>query len=256
MSENASQQKSARGLGNYQIIILGLCIVAGTIAGSVIFSKGFLSVTRFFKQNITVTGSANLTIASDLGTWRCSIERQGAVLADVYRALQGDQDKVRKFLAANGIPENDIQAGLVSTHTLYRKDKDGNESNEPEGYRLSQGLHVTSTNIALLATISKKSEELIEQGIQFDSCAPQYFYTKLDDVKVEMLAKATENARSRARNMVEAAGNKLGYLHSARMGVFQITPVNSTEVSDSGICDTSSIEKKITAVVSAEFAVE
>ncbi len=255
MSES-TPQKPARGLGKYQLIILGLCIVAATIAGSVIFSRGFLAVTRFYKQTITVTGSANLTLASDLATWRCSAEQQGPALPEVYRALQADIDKVRKFLVASGVPEKDIRPGLVTTNTLYRKDADGNDSNEPEGYRLSQGLSVTSTNISLIADISKESETLIEQGVHFDSNAPQYFYTKLDDLKVEMLAKATENARARARNMVEAAGNRLGFLHAARMGVFQITPLNSTDVSDSGICDTSSIEKKITAVVSAEFAVE
>ena len=40
------------------------------------------------------------------------------------------------------------------------------------------------------------------------------------------------------------------------MGVLQITAADSTEVSDAGIDDTSSIDKVMTAVVNIGFAVE
>jgi uncharacterized protein len=98
--------------------------------------------------------------------------------------------------------------------------------------------------------------ELIDQNIQFESGAPEYFYKKRDELKLEMLAKATENAKSRAANMATATGNKIGFMRSARMGVFQITPITSTDVSDFGINDTSSLEKKVMAVVSVSFAIE
>jgi hypothetical protein len=60
----------------------------------------------------------------------------------------------------------------------------------------------------------------------------------------------------RAENMVKATGNKIGSIRSAKMGVFQITPITSTDVSDWGVNDTSSLEKKVMAVVSASFAIE
>jgi hypothetical protein len=71
-----------------------------------------------------------------------------------------------------------------------------------------------------------------------------------------MLAKATENAKLRASNMVKATGNRIGFMRSAKMGVFQLTPVNSTEVSDWGMNDTTSLDKKVTAVVNASFSIE
>ncbi len=71
-----------------------------------------------------------------------------------------------------------------------------------------------------------------------------------------MLGAATENAKQRAANMAKATGNRIGAIRSAKMGVFQITPVNSNEVADSGVNDTSSWEKKVTAVVSATFGIE
>jgi hypothetical protein len=97
---------------------------------------------------------------------------------------------------------------------------------------------------------------LINQDIQFISQAPEYYYTKLADLKIEMLAKATEDAKQRAISMANSTGNKIGAIRSAKMGVFQITPITSTNVSWYGENDTSSFEKKVMAVVTASFAIE
>ena len=45
-------------------------------------------------------------------------------------------------------------------------------------------------------------------------------------------------------------------MRSSSLGVYQITPRNSTDVSDYGVNDTSSRLKDVTAVVSATFAVK
>ena len=70
-----------------------------------------------------------------------------------------------------------------------------------------------------------------------------------------MLGRATENAKQRATSMASSTGNRIGTIRSAKMGVFQITPPTSTDVSDYGENDTSSLEKKVMAVVSVTFAI-
>jgi hypothetical protein len=80
-------------------------------------------------------------------------------------------------------------------------------------------------------------------------------YTKIADLKVTMLAEATKDARKRAEMIAENAGNTLGKLKYADMGVIQITPLYSNEVSDYGMNDTYSLEKEITAIVHCEFEI-
>ncbi|MBI4970275.1 MAG: SIMPL domain-containing protein, partial [Candidatus Omnitrophica bacterium] len=80
--------------------------------------------------------------------------------------------------------------------------------------------------------------------------------TGLGELKIEMLREATKDAKKRAEEIATSSGNKIGPIRSARMGVFQITPVNSYDTSDSGYNDTSSLEKRVTAVVKAEFAIQ
>jgi hypothetical protein len=78
----------------------------------------------------------------------------------------------------------------------------------------------------------------------------------LDDLKVEMIAKASANARERVEAVRKNGKVRLGPIASVRIGVFQITPVNSTRVSDYGINDTSTIEKEIKSVVGIKYFVK
>jgi len=242
-------------LKNSQIIILGVCIAAATIISSSILSGGFIKVMKFTREQISVTGSAQKDIHSDMIAWRGTFSRREPGLRQAYESLKQDLEKVTKYMAEKGVAESDFSISSIVTATVYKKDEKGNDTNGIEGYTLSQSVEVWSKEVEKVAAISRESTRLIEQGVEFCSDAPQYFYTKLDELKLEMLAKASENARQRAERMVQSAGNRIGVMRSARMGVFQITPVASTDVSDYGMNDTTSYDKKVTAVVTANFGI-
>lgn len=243
-------------LRNSQIIILGVCIAAATIVSSVILSQGFLKVMKFTREQITVTGSATKEIKSDYIVWRSVFSRREPDLTTAYAKLKDDLAKVKAYFAQKGVNEKEVIVLQVSTETVYKKNEKGNDTNDIQGYRLIQGVEIRSNDVDKIDAISRESTELINQGVEFESGAPEYFYQKLDELKIEMLGIATENAKQRAENMVKATGNKIGSIRSARMGVFQITPITSTDVSDWGINDTSSLDKKVMSVVTASFAIE
>jgi hypothetical protein len=91
--------------------------------------------------------------------------------------------------------------------------------------------------------------------VEIDSEAPSFLYTKLSELKINMLAEATRDATARAEQIVENARGRLGKLVEARMGVMQINPKGVTATSEEGINDTTSEEKEITSVVSVRFEV-
>ncbi len=248
--------ENGRILRNSQIIILGLCIAVATILSSLILSQGFLKVMKFNKEVIAVTGSAQQLIRSDLIVWQAEFGRRSPDLATGYQQLKKDLERVRAYLVSKGVREEEMTVSQVFTTFLFKKDSDGRDTNEQEGFRLGQRITVKSADVDRLTAVSRESTELINEGIALSSYAPQYFYTKLDELKVEMLARASENAKQRAQSMATSTGNRIGAIRSARMGVFQITPPTSTDVSDYGQNDTSSLEKKVMAVVSVTFAIE
>lgn len=243
-------------LKNSQIIVLGICIAAATIVSSVILSGGFMKVMKFTREQISVTGSATKEIRSDYAVWTGSITRREADLKAAYRSLSEDLDKTKAYLVGRGVNESDLIISQIMTETIYKKNEKGNDTNDIEGYKLTRNIEIRLKDVDKITEISRESTKLIELGIQFDSMAPSYFYTKLDELKLEMLAKATENAKLRAANMANATGNRIGLMRQAKMGVFQITPVTSTDVSDWGENDTTSVDKKVMAVVTVSFAIE
>ncbi len=248
--------EGGRILRDSQIIILGVCIAVATIAASMIFSGGALKIMKFTREQINVTGSATKEIKSDYVIWNGSFSRREKDLKTAYKGLKEDLDKVRQYLSAKGVDPKEVIISQISTCSIYKKNDKGNDTNEIQWYSLNQSVEIRSGDVERVTAVSRESTELIEQGVEFFSGSPQYFYTKLDELKLEMLAKASENAKQRAENMVKATGNKIGFMRNAKMGVFQITPITSTDVSDWGINDTTSLDKKVMSVVTASFSIQ
>jgi hypothetical protein len=233
----------------------GVALALGLVLSSLIFGW-FFEKSKKGDEVITVTGSARKRIKSDLVTWSSAVTYQAPKLADAYRQLSENVPRVKQYLISKGIPENEITISSITTTTLRKTEENGQESSEITGYSLRQSLDVRSADVDKIAQIAREATELINQGILIESNSPQYLYTKLGDLKIEMLGEAAKDAKTRAERIAASTGNQIGTVRSAKMGVMQITAADSTEVSDAGISDTSSIEKDITAVVNVGFAVE
>ena len=207
------------------------------------------------RATITVTGSAKKTIRADLAVWRGSFNAQSPRIEDAYAELEASARRVRAYLVGKGFADSALVFSQVQTQPQYPRSREGIETGAPESYRLVQTVELRSRDVGRLDRLARESTELIRQGVRFESYPPEYLVTGLADLKVEMLAAATRDAKARASEMARNAGSRVGRLRSARMGVFQVTPANSTMVTDYGINDTSSIEKDITSVVSVSFEI-
>lgn len=108
-----------------------------------------------------------------------------------------------------------------------------------------------------IENLSRTVTEIINKGIELTSSQPMYFYTKLADVKQQMIADATKDASERAKKIAENAGSSLGSLKKASMGVIQITAPNSGEdYSWGGAFNTSSKEKEASITIKLEYQVD
>ena len=233
----------------------GVALAIGLILSSLIFGW-FYNKTKKSDDAITVTGSARKRIKSDLVVWNAAVTYQAPKLADAYRSLSESVPRVKQYLISKGISDNQITVSSITTTTLKKADANGAETSEITGYSLRQQLEVKSNEVDKIAVIAREATELINQDILIESNAPQYYYTQLGDLKIEMLGESAKDAKTRAEKIAASTGNNIGKVRSARMGVLQITAADSTEVSDAGISDTSSIDKDMTAVVNVSFAVE
>lgn len=232
----------------------GVALAIGLILSSLIFGW-FYSTSKRGDESITVTGSAKRRISSDLVVWSAGISAEAPQLSDAYRTLSANVPKLKQYLIGKGIPEEQLTVSSITTTAVKRQDANGAETQEIIGYQLTQQIEVRSVDVQKIAQISREATELIDQGILVESKSPQYYYTKIGDLKIEMLGEASKDAKERAERIASSTGNSIGSVKSAKMGVLQITAADSTDVSDYGTYDTSTIEKDMTAVVNVSFAV-
>jgi uncharacterized protein len=232
-----------------------VALAIGLVVSSLIIGWAY-SNSKKGDESITVTGSAKKRIKSDLIVWSASVTAQSAQLADAYKQLSENVPKVKKYLMEKGIPETEITISSISSVQEKARDSEGLESSKITGYSLRQSVQVKSNEVEKVSQIAREATELINQGIFIESSSPQFIYTKLGDLKVEMLAEAAKDAKVRAEQIANSTGNSIGTVRSAKMGVMQITGADSNEVSDYGVNDTSSFEKDITAVVNVSFAID
>ena len=240
---------------DYQIVVFGLIVGICAILSTSIFTKSIIKYQKLQNQTISVTGSSSQIVTSDFATLTVSYKAQALTLKDGYKKMNVSKEKIKTFFVENGLDIKNVEYRPISNYEVNKKI--GNSyTNEVDFYRFDSSVKVSSKDIKLIEEASKKLDTLVNQDVLVGYSNVEYLVSNLDDIKIKMVGEATKNAKQRAESMVNSTGDKIGSLNSAKMGVFQIVPVNSTAVSDYGISDTTSIEKKVVAVVNATFTVK
>ena len=230
-------------------------LAAAIIVGVIIFSYTWHSNYQL-DQTISVTGSATDTFTSDVGYLRAQIEGSGATAQQAYENLEQQKPAVINFFTQNGFQKDDITFSTSNSYSREAYDENGRPTGRILSWTYNQKVEVKSEDVQKIKALSLEMGSLVQQGVNVSVEPPEYYYTKLDSLKINIQSKAARNAMVRAQEISEATDQELGNMTSARMGVLQITPLNSNQVSSMGINDASSIEKEITGVVSATFQIE
>jgi uncharacterized protein len=233
------------------LFALSIAIVIGSFMGA-----GAIREVKRANDVLTVTGSARKPIRSDYIIWRTSVSSQQLTLPAAYQQAKRSTARVQRYLKEKNVPDNAITISSIETSAIPEILPNGQDSGKTRAYQVTQRLEIRSNEVDRITALSRQANDLINEGIAVQSRPPEYLYTQIGKLRVEMLAEATKDAKQRAEAIASSTGNRIGPIRSAKTGVFQITPRYSTEVSDSGVYDTSSLEKDITAVVSVSFGVE
>lgn len=234
-----------------QIAILGLLLAFGLIFA---VKSG---VSPFKQNSVTVTGSAYEIVTSDSGNLDVELEVKAPTKAAAQSVAKKQLPEIMKYLKEKGFDvKKDVEVKASNGYSSFKYYPNGNTSNEIDHYNFSQKISIKSDDVNKIKDTSLDITSLSDKGIDIEVHSINYSYSKLPDLKIELLKRATKDAKQRASAMLKSTNNGVGKIQSVRMGVFQITPVDSTEVSDMGINDTSSIEKKITAVSNVTFQIK
>ena len=249
---------TVRNLGHNGWLIASI----GLVLSTAIAARSWVEVRMHRDRDIEVTGSAKRRIVSDLIRWQAHISTENNDRTASYRALHEGVGKTLAYLKSQGIADGEVRVSSATTVQVFDSTYQGTGENRIEkkvfkGYQTSQSIAVDSKEVAKVERVSREVTQLIESGVPITSEEPSYYYTQLGALKIEMLAEAGRDARTRAERILQSAGGAtLGRLRRADMGVININSANSTDVSSEGNNDTSSLEKDILTIVHTSFELD
>ncbi len=229
-------------------LVIGVAFVLASVIGGYTFYK-----TRTLDDALSVTGSAKTPVKSDTVKWTLDVSRRvpETNLQLGYTQLGRDIPIIQKFLAQNGIKDDQVEITPVSVEQIYYNP-------DYQGLRevnVRQSVTITSQDVDGITKLAKNTGVLVQSGIFLNAQAPQYYYSKLADLRVSLLADAIKDAKARAEQIAKSSGTSVGALKAASSGVVQVLAPNSIEIADYGTYDTYSIDKDVMVTVRATFFV-
>ncbi|MDD3940210.1 MAG: SIMPL domain-containing protein [Candidatus Pacebacteria bacterium] len=248
--------------------IFGIFLVIGFIVLGFFFKSSLNNISVLTNaQGITVSGTAERFVTSDKGSLTINLRTDslGNSEAAAIRNLSSARDSITEYLIDYGIEAEDIDVlSFYASSQCSLRDKNSWDNCLGVRYNeYNQTINISSDEVSKIKDLSLNLNSYINNGLanSLNSVSvsvqnAQYFYSEFDSLKSEMLNEATKNAFERAEAIANSTGNHAGAVVTASQGVFQVTSKDSVDTSDYGFYDTSTIEKRITAVVRVSFKVK
>jgi hypothetical protein len=220
----------------------------GLILGGYFIGDGFEEGRRN-QHFVTVKGLAERIVRADLAIWPLRFTATGNNLADVQAQIDEDVAAIRAFLLERGLPQDALEPQRVEVTDLLA------QPYRPEGvgenrFIIAQTMLVRTDRVDLVEALNQETGELVRRGIVLqDTGGPTYLFTRLNDIKTEMIAEATRAARATAEQFAEDADSDLAGIRQANQGVFQILPRDEAP----GLMESSQVDKKIRVVSTIDY---
>lgn len=239
--------------------ILGLLLAIGMSSAAFILGVQAKKAASG-QQSITVKGLAVKDVKADNAEWTVTVSVNEPTFADALNRLRAERPALDAFLTKQGLDKTAWQEGgesvTVHMETIYLPQ--GGTKTEQRGYDATQSIVITSKDLTKIVTASKDFLALQAEGRPFTATDPLYLVGNLEDIKMSLIAAATENARKRAEEFVKQDKVKVGVMRSASQGAFYIlAPGGNTDTDDyGGTYDKTTINKLAKVVVTIVYNIE
>lgn len=206
-------------------LILGLSIMASAAILGSLTGKAAVNY-RQLERTVTVKGLSEREYPADIVIWPIQFNVAGNDLEQVYLDLEANNDRITRFLTLAGIAADEITPGNPSM-TDKSAQAYGNNTRSEFRYTATQTVTVYSEQIADVRRVMTQLSDLGKQGIVLTGegyqSQTEYLFTRLNDIKPDMVEEATRNAREVAEKFALDSGSDLGRIRTASQGQFSIS---------------------------------
>jgi len=236
-------------------VIVALCLLVGLTAAGYFIGRG----TARFKvdaRTVTVKGLVEKEVQADEAVWTLSLRRASDDLKDAHAKISADRDAVLAFLQKQGFKDAEIVRQPTRTIDKLAREYGQQQGADRFRYVVTSSIVVRTPNIAQVQKSLGSTEELLKAGVVLDGegsvANPRYVVSKFNELRPQLLAEATKNARAIAQQFAADSGAEVGKIHSANQGMIQIFGSDGNDESGP-YSPTSTPVKKIRVVSTFEF---
>ena len=227
-------------------LIAALILAIGIIAGGYLLGDG-LRRARMADRAVTVRGLAERDVTADLATWTINLSAQGNELGAVQSEIDRDTRTVARFLRDAGFPEDSVTDAGGGVSQFYDSDRGENR------VTINRRIQLRTTDVPRARQTYARQFDLIRQGVAVqEGSGIQYVFTRLNTIKPQMIAQATQDARRGAERFASDSGTGVGGIRSATQGYFSIGPRDGASTEE-GYGAGDSPFQKVRVVTTIEF---
>lgn len=232
-----------------------ITLISALVLGAGIAAGGYFVGNMMYKAKVatniaSVRGLAEREVKANVGVWNVSFEAKEVTLATAYESANKSRDTVVAFLKEVGFKAEEITPSALTVNKEESRDNNGKVTDT--SYRVYGSVSVRSEDVDKISAATQSASDLIGKGVVLTSSYPQYLYTKLNDIKPEMLGEATRNARVAAEQFAKDANAKVGNINSASQGFFTVAARDAGGEDGTGD-EAASIFKKVRVVTTISF---
>ncbi len=205
-------------------LILGIFILCGLAALGYLLGGAALKV-KSMERSVKVKGLSEREFPADIVIWPIQFIVADNDLQNIYKTLEQNTSDIRTFLTDHKINAADISSNPPAI-TDKSAQRYGNSAPAQFRYTAVQTVTVYSKDIKTVRTAMGDLAELGKKGIAFNredyEARPEYIFTRLNEIKPEMIEEATRKARDVALKFAQDSNSKLGKIKRASQGQFSI----------------------------------
>jgi hypothetical protein len=234
---------------NQKGVVIAALLLALGMASCGYFIGNMLYKERVASNIASVKGLAEREVKADTAIWNASFEVSATTLPEAYASANAAQDKVVTFLTKTGFANEEMskQAFSVSKHDV----RDNSNKLVETSYSITGAVVVRSSDVDKMEKAAQSAGVLVGEGVILTNSSPQYVFTKLNEIKPEMLGEATRNARIAAEQFAKDANARVGNVRTAEQGAFNFSGRDDTDEYSGN--EANSIYKKVRVVTTISF---
>ncbi len=229
------------------LFFTGLFIAIGLALGGFFIGQTMYNA-RVALNTAEAKGLAERRVKADRANWNIAYTLKGKNRSEIpgmYEQAEQHQQTIVKILKDNGFDDSEIETGVLDYR--YQEFRDENNKLADQLHSLYGTITVETQKVEQVSKARANISKLIARGIDLENMAPVYSFTKLNEIKPDMLREATKNARIAANEFAENAGVSVGGIRSAYQGSFFIRDAGEE------YGDTRKIDKDVRVVTTITF---